>query len=61
MGAGSQAHDQDPRLRIAEPRHRLAPVLMIAIRPALLAGHLLAIGDEAGAASAGNDFAVEDS
>ena len=58
--APGRSHDQHPRLSVAESRHRLAPVLAVAIRPPLLAGHLLAISDEARAASAGHDFAVED-
>jgi hypothetical protein len=33
---------------------------MVAISAALLAGYLLAIGNEARAASASDDFAVED-
>jgi hypothetical protein len=58
--ARSQSHDQHPRLRIAEARDGLAPVLVVAISPALLARNLLAVDDEARAAGAGDDFAVED-
>src|SRR5580704_18364394 len=53
MGAGSQAHDEHPRLGIAEAGHGLAPVLVVAICPPLLTGYLLAIGNEARAAHAG--------
>ena len=56
---GSQAHDKNSRAGIAEPRHRLAPVFTVAVSAALLVGNQFAIGDEAWAARAGNDFAVE--
>jgi hypothetical protein len=57
--AGSQSHDQNARLGIAEAGHRLAPILTVAVGAAFLAGHLLAIDDEARSAGAGYDFAVE--
>src|ERR1022692_4334369 len=59
MRTGSQTHDEYARSGIAETGHGLAPVLAVAISAALLAGHLLAIDDQARAASAGNDFPVE--
>src|ERR1022692_1036127 len=57
--AGSQSHDEHPRLGIAEAGHGLAPVLVVAISAALLASHLLAVGDETWAAGAGDHFLVE--
>src|ERR1700741_979918 len=59
MRAGSQAHDEDARIRIAESWYRFAPVLPVAIGAALLARDLLAVGNEAGAARATDHFAIE--
>jgi hypothetical protein len=60
MCSGSQAHDKHARSRVSEARYRLAPILMIAIRAAFLASYPLTISNEARAASAGDNFAVED-
>ena len=60
MRAGSEAHDKDARVRVAESRHRLAPVFPFAIGAALLARDLLAIGNEPRTARAADHFAIED-
>src|ERR1700722_14668888 len=56
----SESHNQDSCLRVAEPGHGLAPILAGAVSPPPLARDLLAICDQARAASAGNHFTVQD-
>jgi hypothetical protein len=59
VSAGSESHDQNAGQRIAESGNGLAPVFPVAIGTALLAGDLLAISDQTGAASAGDHVLVE--
>ena len=59
VSAGSQSHDQDAGLGIAESGDGLAPVFPVAVGAALLAGDLLAIGNQARTASAGDHVPVE--
>jgi hypothetical protein len=54
-----QPHDQEPRLGIAKPRHRLAPVLPVTEFALLLASDLLAPGDETGAEATPNHDPVK--
>ena len=51
-----QPDEQDPRVRIAEPRHRPAPVRLVAEARHLLAGDLLPPRDEPRAATARDDL-----
>ena len=41
---GRQADDEHPRLRVAEARHRPAPIDLMAVRGFLLRGDALAVG-----------------
>jgi hypothetical protein len=54
-----QPDDEDPRVRVAETRDGPAPVRLVAEPGDLLAGDLLAPGDEAGAAPAGDDLGCQ--
>ena len=56
---GSQADEQDPRVRVAEPRYRQAPVRLVAEAFDLLARDQFAPGDEARAAPARDDLGGE--
>ncbi len=53
---GRQADDEHPRLRVAEARHRPAPVDLVAVRGFLLRGDALAVGAKPCAAVAGDDL-----
>ncbi len=59
VGAGSESEHQDARLGIAETGNGLAPVLAVAVSAALLAGDLLAVGDQPRAACAVDNFRVQ--
>ena len=60
MRSRSQPHNQHPRVRIAEPRHRLPPILPVPVGAPLLPRHLLAISHQPRAAGAGNHFPIQD-
>lgn len=60
VGSGGEAENEDTGIGIAKGGDGLAPVVVVAVGAALLAGDLLAVGDEARALGAGDDFAVED-
>ena len=59
MGTGREAEDQDSRIRVSEARDRLPPVFVVAIGATLFACDLFAIRNKAGAASTGDNLAVE--
>jgi hypothetical protein len=54
-----EPHDEDPGVRIAEARERPAPIRLIAVPRDLLASDELAPRDEARAAPALDDLALE--
>src|SRR6185503_18085536 len=54
-----QTHDQEARRRIAEPRHRLAPVRLVTELALLLACDALAVLAQARAELAGDDRAPD--
>ena len=56
VGGRRQPEQQDPGIRIAEARHRPAPVRLVAEPGDLLARDLLAPRDEPRAAAAGHDL-----
>ena len=56
---GSEADDQELRVRIAESRDRPAPILLIAIRAALGACDFFAVANQARTFAALNDLSVE--
>src|SRR5215471_10473945 len=58
--AWRKPHHQDPPIWVAEPGHGFPPVVPTQISPTLLTCNLLAVGNQARALCAGNDFAVED-
>ena len=58
--SGRQPDEQQPRAGIAKSRHRLGPIIPIAIGAALHASHFGAIGNQPRAAHAGDDFAIQD-
>src|SRR5262245_53946787 len=55
MSRRRQSTDEDVRLRIAEAGHRAAPVVLVAVGAALLAGNLLTPGDKPGTLAAGDE------
>ena len=59
MRARRQAEDQHPRVHIAEARHRLGPIVAVAVGAALLTPDLLAIFDQPQTAGAGDEFAIK--
>src|SRR3989442_1692497 len=58
---GREPDDEQPRVRIPEPGHRLPPIGPIAELTLLIARHALAVGAQAGATVAGDDGAVDGS
>src|SRR5262245_63634752 len=54
-----QADDQEPRPRVAEARHRPAPVFPVAVAFDLLACHLLTVSHEPGAEGATGDLVLK--
>jgi hypothetical protein len=56
---GREPHDEQPPARIAEPRHRPRPVGLAGESAGRIAGHFLTPRDEARAAAAGDDLALE--
>lgn len=56
--AGGKTNDQDTRLRVAESRHRFAPVILVDIRLALDARHFPAPRHQPRTFPAGNDLSV---
>src|SRR5439155_27374392 len=54
-----QADDEEPRPRVAEARHRPAPVFPVAVAFDLLACHLFAVSHEPGAESAAGDLVLK--
>src|SRR3989442_4063146 len=58
---GGQPDEEQPRVRIPEPGHRLPPIGPIAELTLLVARHALAVGAQAGATVAGDDGAVDGS
>ena len=48
MRGRSQTENQQAGRWIAERRHRFTPVVPVQIRPSLVAGNLLTVGDQAG-------------
>ena len=59
MRARRQAEDQHPRVHIAEARHRLGPIVAVAVGAALLTPDLLAIFNQPRTAGAGDEFAIQ--
>src|SRR5262245_31009171 len=59
MRARRQAQNQDARIGIAEPRHRLAPILPIQIRSPFFTGNLAAVVNEPWTTSAGNNIGIQ--
>ena len=56
---GGETDDEYPRRRIAECRHGLAPIGLVAILPAPLARDRLAVSAQLGTAPAGDDAALD--
>jgi hypothetical protein len=59
MGGRGEAHDEDPGERIAEPRHRPAPIHLVAEAGHLLARDQLSPGDEPRAPPALDDLLMD--
>jgi hypothetical protein len=59
VGAGSQAENENAGLGIAESGNRFAPVFVIAVGTALLAGDLLAVYNQSRTEHARDYFIVE--
>src|SRR5581483_7592134 len=57
VGRRGQAEHEEPGLRVPEPRHRPAPVLLVGEPRRPIPGHLLAPGHEPRAPPAGDDVA----
>ena len=56
---GREPEHEQAGPRVAEARHRLAPVLAVAVGGPLLAGHALAPGDEARTGPTGDDVPLD--
>jgi hypothetical protein len=54
-----QTDDKQPCLWIAKARHRLAPIVPLAVALYFLMGDTLTMSDKAGAEGARNDLALE--
>jgi len=61
MRGGSESDNENRGLRVAESRHRPAPILPVAIRPPLVARHVFAITHQPRAQAALRDTALEQS
>jgi hypothetical protein len=59
VGGGREADDEEAGGRIAEPRHRLAPVGLVAELPLPDLRHGLAVAPEPGAAGTADDLAAQ--
>ena len=59
VGGGGQADDQDARATVTGARDRAAPVLVVAVGAAALAGDLGAVVDQAGAEAARGHVALD--
>ena len=59
VGARREADDEQARRGVAERRDGLAPVVPAAVRAALYRGNPAAVGDQAGAALAGDDVGLK--
>ena len=59
VGGRRQTEHDDAGGRVAEARHRATPVVVVAERGALVAGHLLAPLDEARAGPAADDLTCD--
>jgi hypothetical protein len=59
MGAGSKAHEQDSRCRIAKSGNRPGPILLPAVGPPLDKRDLFAMFNKSGTAKTVDDFGLQ--